>query len=81
MTRELLHTEIKSKTYKYNLHEEKNIFTDSIEVYFCNCKKGTVFGGSDWEGSRERQTVSKGEVDVIKVVEGRRGEGLKEGCG
>lgn len=47
------------------------------------CISATVRGLSLWRewlerGSGERQTVSKGEVEVIKVVEGR-GRGLKKG--
>lgn len=78
MTRVLLHTEIKSKTNKYNLHKEKNPFTNSVNVYFGNCKRAQSLERVSGKGSRERQTVSKGEVDVIKVVEGR-GRGLKKG--
>lgn len=55
-------------------------------MYFGNCE--TVTGGSDCKGkgAGERQAVSEGEVDVVKVVEGREGAGgegerLKEGCG
>lgn len=45
MTRVLLHTEIKSKTNKYNLHKEKCVHWQALV-----CVSATVFGESDCKG-------------------------------
>lgn len=79
MTRELLHTEIKSKTNKYNLHKEKNLFTDSVNVYSGNCKRAQSLE-SDWKGEQGETDCKQGRGRRDKGC-GGEGKRLKEGCG